>query len=108
MIESQYKTPVRMTLVAYLLTKLAEECNEVAQRCHKAQCFTLEEVQPGQELTNEERIAQELNDLFGTIEVLQEAGVKLPGLSDRKAIDAKKAKLRKFLAYSRERLVLIE
>lgn len=42
----------------HLLSILAEECCEVGQRVSKALRFGLDEVQPGQDLSNAERIKQ--------------------------------------------------
>ena len=47
----------------YLLTCLAEECGEVAQRCTKALRFGINEIQPGHEATNYARLWGELCDL---------------------------------------------
>lgn len=52
-----------MNINEHLLTCLAEECSEVAQRVSKALRFGLDEVQAGQPLTNAERIAEEMVDL---------------------------------------------
>lgn len=52
-----------MTLDEHLLVCLAEECSEVVQRITKALGFGLDEVQPGQEFTNSQRIGQELIDV---------------------------------------------
>lgn len=59
-----------MTREEHLLTILAEECSEVAQRCSKALRFGLDEVQPGQTLNNCERINQELSDLMTVVHML--------------------------------------
>lgn len=61
----------------YLLTCLAEECAEVAQRCTKALRFGINECQPGQELSNEERLNIELNDLFTICRLLSFEGVDI-------------------------------
>lgn len=55
------ETPV--TLDEHLFVCLAEECSEVVQRITKALGFGLDEVQPGQEFTNSQRIGQELIDV---------------------------------------------
>lgn len=89
-----------MTKIEHLLWCLAEECAEVAQRASKAARFGLDEIQPGQSLTNEERLWQEMNDLAGVGEMiisLRKAG----GLS-RTQVDKKKVKVEKFLTYSAE------
>lgn len=85
----------------YLLTKLVEECLEVAQRATKAMCFGIDEVQPGQDLSNRERLNLEWNDLLATVELLHaRTGIALYGDSD--LIRAKKRKIEKFMAYSVE------
>lgn len=89
-----------MTRLEHLLWVLAEECAEVAQRVSKAARFGMDEVQPGQELTNEERIWQEMNDLAGIGEML--IALRGQGGLSRDAMDAKKAKVEKFLLYSIE------
>ena len=53
-----------------LLTKLAEECTEIAQRALKAQQFGLEEMEPGQLRTNRERIHLELDNLMAAVQML--------------------------------------
>lgn len=93
-----------MTTTEYLLSCLIEECAEVIQRATKAQRFGLDEVQPEQSLTNQERLAAELADLTGTIELLKDKGIRLP-ISDN-AIEAKIEKVKKFMDYSRELGVL--
>ncbi|MBQ0600896.1 hypothetical protein J7S78_13945 [Klebsiella oxytoca] len=88
-----------MTETQYLLDVLSEECNEIAVRASKAIRFGLEEIQPGQTLTNAQRLALELDDLYGAIEMLNE---KHPGtyIPNRDNIDAKKVKVSKFMKYS--------
>lgn len=90
-----------MTETQYLLDVLSEECNEVAVRASKAIRFGLEEIQPGQELTNAQRLALELDDLYGAIELLNE---KHPGtyIPNRDNINAKKVKVAKFIKYSEQ------
>ena len=59
----------------YLLVKLNEECVEVAQRCDKALCFSLSEIQPGQLFSNSERIMHEYYDVLASMEMLIEEGI---------------------------------
>lgn len=62
----------------YLVTCLAEECAEVAERAAKVLRFGRYDVEEGQELTNEQRLAQELNDLLAVVELLDaECGLRL-------------------------------
>ena len=89
-----------MNHTEYLLTCLAEEAVEVAQRATKALRFGCDEVQPGQGLSNTQRIRQELNDLIAVAEMLEEADVLVLPL-EVDAIDRKKAKVAAFMEYSR-------
>ncbi|HEY1187148.1 MAG TPA: hypothetical protein VGE74_05790 [Gemmata sp.] len=89
-----------MTRTEHLLTILSEECAEVAQRVSKALRFGLAEVQPGQGLTNTERVEYELSDLFAVVEMLvEERVIADPTVSDF-AKRLKKAKVEKFLVFS--------
>ncbi len=83
-----------MTVQEHLLSILAEECAEVAQRASKALRFGLAESQPGQPLSNAERIRLEFADLCAVYEMI---GFNPPTRSE---IEAKKLKVRKFLEYS--------
>jgi len=90
-----------MKRIEHLLWILAEESAEVAQRSSKAARFGLSEKQPGQLMTNAGRIAHEIHDLLGIVEMLVEAGaIAYP--NDRGAIDDKKAKVERYLLYSRQ------
>ena len=88
-----------LTLQQFYLTKLAEECNEVAQIALKTQQFGLDEVWRVQGSSNKERCHEELNDLMAVIEVLNESH-GLQFVPDRKQIEAKKEKMLKYLKYS--------
>lgn len=91
-----------MTRTEHLLTILAEECVEVAQRVSKALRFGLEEVQPGQPFTNAERIMQEVNDLKAAVQMLQKDGsLPKPTAADTAMATFNKAlKVEKFLKFS--------
>jgi len=90
-----------MTRLEHLLTIAAEECNKIGQRISKAIRFTLEEVQPGQALTNAERIMYEFKDLQAVMELLEDEGA-LPSIwvRDEDAIERKKRKVELFLCHS--------
>ena len=60
-----------MNTTEYLLICFSEECAEVAHEISKALRFGLQEVMPGQPLTNEERIAREFVDLLAVYEILE-------------------------------------
>jgi hypothetical protein len=85
------------------LVKLWEECDEVGQRVAKALRFGLDEVQPGQGLTNAERLKDEFLDLWGAWGLLCRAGAVLPiAPMDDPLILAKQEKFEETLDYSRE------
>ena len=88
-----------MNRLEHLLFIASEEAAEVAQRASKCARFGVEDKEPGQDLTNEQRIWGEVNDLMGALELLGEQLGNF-GLS-REAIDAKKAKVEQFLLYSK-------
>lgn len=103
-----------MNRTEHLLVCLAEEGGEVAQiagrisqAAHKALRFGIEDGYPGTERTNRGDMVQEVNDLLGVLELMAEQGIQLDGLFDRNAIEAKKAKVRKFMGYATERGCLV-
>jgi hypothetical protein len=91
-----------MNRIEYLLTCFGEECAEAAQRASKASRFGVREIQPGQDLTNAERLIREHLEAVAVVEMLQEAGaLPIYGEMARQAlIDAKKAKVIEFMRYS--------
>ncbi|HYH65426.1 MAG TPA: hypothetical protein VD866_12085 [Urbifossiella sp.] len=98
-----------MTRTEHLLTILAEECAEVAQRASKALRFGLAEVEPGQPLTNAQRLMREVNDLIAVYQML--AGPVVSPTTPLFKGDPnewmvwfreKHAKVEKYLSYSRE------
>lgn len=91
-----------LTRNQYLLVKLAEECNEVAQRALKQVQFGADEVQEGQSLTNEERLRLELTDLMAVRQLLVESGElrKNDPVTAVERFLSKNAKVEKYLKYS--------
>lgn len=96
-----------MTRTEHLLTILAEECAEVAQRASKAIRFGLAEVQPGQDKTNARRLMDEVNDFLATYQMI--AGPVVSPTTPlfqgdpnewMAAIKAKQDKIESFLNYS--------
>lgn len=88
-----------MNQLQHLLTKLAEECSEVAQVALKTQQFGPYEVMPGQPYNNFERTHHELDDLWAMIEELNDK-FDFGYTPNRARIEAKKAKMQKYLGYS--------
>lgn len=91
-----------MNRTEHLLTILAEECAEVAQRAAKALRFGLEEVQPGQEATNAERLLAELVDLDAVIGLCVEEGLIDDPHEQESSYERKLEKVERFLRYSVE------
>lgn len=89
-----------MTETQHNLTKLAEECVEVAQRCTKAIRFGMDEVQPEQSLTNADRIRQEMAGLQAAYEKLVHRGL-LTYPSDEE-INTASLKQDKYFEYSKK------
>ncbi len=89
-----------MNTIEHLLTCVADEGCEISQAVHKALRFSLNDTNPKTGNTNLADIVAEVNDLLGALELLQENGVELPGLFDRVAIDAKKAKVMAWMMHS--------
>lgn len=88
-----------MNRVEYLLGKIAEECCEVGQRAIKAQRFGINEVQPGQELSNRRRLQLELADLEASIQMLEkETGESFSALAED--IYSHTYKVEQFMEYS--------
>lgn len=98
-----------MTRLEHLLTILAEECAEVAQRASKALRFGLGEIEPGQDKTNARRIMDEVNDFIAVYQMI--AGPVVSPTSPlfrgdpgewMRAIHEKQQKVERFLAYAKE------
>ena len=99
-----------MTRDEHLLTCLGEEATEIAQNVTKALRFSLTRIEPGQPLTNAERIAEEINDLFAVAALLIAEG-KLPDwalLNSPEKVQAKIARIKKSFAISRATGTLVE
>lgn len=84
-----------MNRTEHLLTILAEECSEVAQRACKALRFGLADVQEDQDEDNQRRLEREAADVMTMFEML---GVKI---RDEDKV-AKRARVEKYLEYSRK------
>lgn len=92
-----------MNTIEHLLACLAEEGGEIAQAAGKAGRFGLQDTNPSDGISNQDRLVQEINDALSVAELLQEEGVEMLGVGDRAAIEAKKAKVRRYMAYARDR-----
>jgi hypothetical protein len=88
------------TCVAEECSELAQNALRVAQAANKALRFGLDDGYPRTDRTNRADLVREFNDLVDALEGLQDCGVELPGLFDRAAIDAKKAKILKWMGHA--------
>lgn len=98
----------------FLLTKIAEECGEVAEEFSlaiqqlmkvqkialKAQQFGMNETHHSLDRNNMQRLYQELDDLSAIIEMLEEHVEEFNYKPSRRNILNKKHKVEKYLAYS--------
>lgn len=91
-----------MSFNEHLLLCLSEECDEVGQRVSKALRFGLSEVQPGQQLSNADRILDEMHDLLAVLAILQRRGVLPSPVLTNDRVNAKLAKIEKFAEISIE------
>jgi hypothetical protein len=94
-----------MTKQEHLLQILSEECSEIQKAISKALRFGLDDGYPEGTTTNEDDIYKELNDLNATVELLNDEGV-LNYLFNRKAVNEKKVKIKKYMDYARQRATL--
>jgi hypothetical protein len=79
-----------------LLTILIEEAAEVQQRATKLLRFGRDEVQPGQDLSNKDRLSIELGDFAAICQRAQVAGLIDRAVAENQ-IPVKDSKLDKFL-----------
>ncbi len=89
-----------MTLIQYLCQLLSEECSELSQRASKLSRFGWDEVQPGQELNNFERLMGEKVDVTVIYSLLLEAISQTDEYVSIKGIEQQR-KHHKILEFSR-------
>jgi NTP pyrophosphatase (non-canonical NTP hydrolase) len=93
-----------MTLRQFYLIKLAEECQEVAQRALKSAQFGGKEIQKGQSLTTATRLSDEIMDLLCVIKIIEEKSpIDFPSEFERDMyshFEMKRSKIQKYLEYS--------
>ena len=96
-----------MTVREYLLTCLIEECGEVIHAATKALQFGYLDINPQTMNSNAADLELEMHDYEAVREMMQTQDI-LTRTLDRHRIDAKKAKVRQWMAYSKEQGVLQE
>ena len=94
-----------MNATEHLLACLNEECCEVGQIADKSLRFGLADrnVLNPTGPTNRERMIEELNDLVGVIQMLEEEKILPRNWQSVSRIKAKKMKVEKFMNYAREK-----
>jgi hypothetical protein len=97
-----------MNITEHLLTALGEEGAEITQAASKALRFGLDDVYPSTAknpngASTTERLVDELNDLMGVIEILQDRKILPITWFSPEKVDAKKVKILKYLQYAKER-----
>lgn len=87
----------------YLLTKLAEECSELAQVASKMNVFGVNSYDPADasKTTNEDHMNVELNDILAVIDMLKESMLLSVGRNNI-LIEQKKAKMNKMWQISKK------
>ena len=85
-----------------LLIIAAEECNELGQRISKALRFGVDEIQPGQDLNNMQRIMYEYTDLLCVMGMIADNGKEFPKNINVKSLEEKRTKVEKYLKFSQE------
>lgn len=96
----QNKLEKFMKLNDFLLMLLAEECSEVSQRVCKSLRFGNDETQNGQEMSNKERLSEEVMDLLTIVDILQTKELIDISNFDNHRIK-KEEKIEKYLKYSK-------
>lgn len=89
-----------MTREDHLLVITAEEGAEIAQRATKALRFGMDEMEPGQDRHNSQRLVDEMRDLMEMFRMMENAG--MIGPQWRQPHPDKRAKVEQYLELSRE------
>lgn len=89
--------------IDYLLVVLMEECAETSVNLSKILRFGAEDTSPkGDRENNLRELQREMADILGTVEMIEECGVRMRDFDDYRILaDAKKEKLKQMMAYSR-------
>jgi len=88
-----------MEIKDYLLACISEEAGEISQAVGKAHRFGLLDTNPKSKLTNWVELRKEVHDLIAVFEMLSHEFDRVPDL-DRKLINKKKTKVKKYMGYS--------
>lgn len=95
-----------MNRTEHLLTCLAEECTEVGKNVAKMLRFGADDMEPGTNVANRERVVEELQDLIAVTRILVREGILPDFLDNNEMVAAKRAKIEKFMLIARGNGVL--
>lgn len=90
-----------MNRLQFLLSKLSEEASEVAQMCSKSSIYGLEHSKPRTEVTNKDRLIDELNDLLAIVYMLESEFFETQ-VEDTEKLNAKYEKVEKYYKICQE------
>ena len=82
----------------YLLVCLMEELAEAQQACAKALRFGLDDHHPQTQLSNEDSLWNEINDVYAILDLLKEQNVSVDRNETR--VKVKKEKVLHYMGYS--------
>jgi hypothetical protein len=91
------KAPKIKPAAEYLLMCLAEECAEVTQIASKTFRFGQHDTQPGRSDYNCTRLAYEIGDVLGIVDMLRECGIVIDEEIIAEARASKKRRLMEFI-----------
>lgn len=92
-----------ITIEQHLLSKISEECGEVVQEVSKAMLHGLEDKKPKQELTNKQKLENELCDLIAVARMCVDRGIlDIDEIFNNDKMDIKITKVEKWLKYSQD------
>lgn len=88
-----------MNKIQYLFQLLQEESSEIIQASSKCNRFGWHNINQSSKIpmTNFEHVVVELNDLFAIVQMLKDAGFDLSMFGNQDAIDAKIAKVTRYM-----------
>lgn len=89
-----------MNKIEHLYSQLNQEGLEVCHEIDKILHFGADTIEPGQRLTNRQRLLNEIDDFMGALERLNDEGLGYE--IDQKAVAAKKEKIDKFMKLAKK------
>ena len=90
-----------MNIKEHIFMLLSEECAEVAQVVSKILRFGPDNIGPGHDQTNKERLEEEIADILGVIGLLRKENMISD--IDPKKIKAKGEKIKRYMQYSKDK-----